>query len=91
MTEIENNFLESLNYRISQKDSFFKKLPQFHEKIREMDFKIGLKESMLRAKQNFEVQRRKNTYKTIVAELNGLIKKNNEKKKNYLFYLLIFK
>ena len=81
MTEVENKFLDFLEYRNSQKNSFFKKLPEFHEKIEEMDFKIGLKESMIRVKQNFEVQRRKATYKTIVDELNDLIKKSKEKKK----------
>jgi hypothetical protein len=81
LTEVENKFLDFLNYRISQKDSFFKKIPEFEEKIQEMDFKIGLKESMLRVKQNFEVQRRKATYKTIVDELNDLIKKSKDKKK----------
>ena len=81
MTEVENKFLDYLNYRISQKDSFFKKLPEFEEKIADMDFKIGLKESMLRVKQNIEVQRRKATYKTIVDELNDLIKKSKDKKK----------
>ena len=81
LTEVENKFLDFLEYRNSQKNSFFKKLPEFHEKIEEMDFKIGLKESMLRVKQNFEVQRRKATYKTIVDELNDLIKKSKDKKK----------
>ncbi len=81
MTEVENKFLDFLNYRISQKDSFFKKVPEFQKQIEEMDFKIGLKESMLRVKQNIEVQRRKATYKTIVEELNDLIKKNKDKKK----------
>ena len=81
MTEIENKFLDFLEYRNSQKNSFYKKIPEFHEKIAEMDFKIGLKESMLRVKQSFEFQRRKAPYKTIVDELNDIIKKNKDKKK----------
>ena len=76
----KNNFLESLNYQISKKDPFFRKIPEFQKQLEEIDFRIGLKESALKIKKGFEDLQRRSSYGVIIKELNDLIKKHNANK-----------
>lgn len=82
LSEEKNKFLNNLNYQISTRDRFFKKIPQFQEKIDYLDFKVGLKESISALKRNYEEKRRTQAYRTIVGELKELIEKDKQRRKN---------
>jgi hypothetical protein len=80
LSQEESKFLTNLNYQISTRDHFLKKIPQFHEKIEMLDFKIGLKESISVLKKSYQEKRRTQVYRTIVGELKDLIEKNNQRR-----------
>jgi len=74
----ESNFLNFLNHQINQRESFFKKIPQFKRQINLLDFKLSLKESILKIRREFENRRKKSIYRTVIAELDDLIKNRNK-------------
>ena len=80
LIEEESKFVDNLNFQIAQKDSFLKKIPKFQKQINLLDFKLGLKESILSMKKNFEATQRRSAYQSIVDELDYLIKKHNKNK-----------
>jgi len=73
--EEKNEFLKNLNYQINIHDTFFKKIPLFHEQLNTLNFKITLKESMNNLKRSYETERRRRVYSSIVSELEDMIKK----------------
>ncbi len=80
LSEEKNKFLTNLNYQISTRDRFFKKIPTFQEKIDLLDFKVGLKESMAALKRNYSEKRRTQAYRTIIGELKGIIELDKQRR-----------
>lgn len=72
------SFIEHLNYQISVKNDFHKKIPEFKKKLDDIDYKLKLKASMIALKNNYEAKRRRAQYATIVHELDELIKKKKK-------------
>ena len=74
-TERENKFLEYLNYQISKRYSFYKKISIFHKQLDHLNLQIVSKESILKDSQrHFEEIRIREAYKAVIREYSDLIK-----------------
>ncbi|MFX1310283.1 MAG: hypothetical protein ACFE8C_11335 [Promethearchaeota archaeon] len=76
MLEVENKFLENLEYQISLKENTYKtlkKIPVFTEKVKQFD------KSVIDLTDKFERIRLRDKYQIIITELDNLIKKANQK------------
>ena len=70
----ENNYLENLNHQITQKYyRFYRKIPEYHNKLDDMDFKLQLKESIFKIRKKFEIAQIRRNYATVVSEFEDLI------------------
>jgi len=70
----ENNYLENLNHQITQKYyRFYRKIPEYHNKLDDMDFKLQLKESIFKIRKKFETAQIRRNYATVVSEFEDLI------------------
>lgn len=71
MIEIENKFLENLEYQISLKENTYKtlkKIPVFTQQVKQFD------ESVKDLKDKFDKIRIRDKYQIIITELDNLIK-----------------
>lgn len=71
MTEVENKFLEFLEYQINLKENTtktLKKIPVFTEQVKQFD------KSMIALTDKFEKIRLRDKYQIIITELDNLIK-----------------
>ena len=71
MTEVENKFLEFLEYQISLKENTYKtikKIPVFTEQVKQLD------KSVIDLTEKFERIRLRDKYQIIITELDNLIK-----------------
>ena len=71
LTEVENKYLENLEYQISLKENTYKtlkKIPVFSEQVKEFD------KSVLDLTEKFEKIRLRDKYQIIITELDNLIK-----------------
>ncbi|MFW9969464.1 MAG: hypothetical protein ACFFDF_04630 [Candidatus Odinarchaeota archaeon] len=76
MIEIENKFLENLEYQISLKENTYKnlkKVPVFTEQVKQLD------KSVVDLTDKFERIRIRDKYQIIIAELDNLIKNGKQK------------
>ena len=76
MTEVENKFLENLEYQISLKENSYKtlkKIPVFSEQVKQFD------KSVMDLTEKFEKIRLRDKYHIIIAELDNLIKQSKSK------------
>ncbi|MFX1390149.1 MAG: hypothetical protein ACFE9Z_08815 [Promethearchaeota archaeon] len=76
MIEIENKFLENLEYQISLKENTYKtmkKIPVFSDQVRQFD------KSVMDLTEKFDKIRIRDKYQIIISELDNLIKKNKTK------------
>ncbi len=76
LTEVENKFLENLEYQISIKEEsneIYKKIPVFTEQVRQFD------NSVMNLTEKFQKIRLRDKYQIIITELDNLI--NNSKSK----------
>ena len=75
-TIIGNNFLENLNHQITQKYfRFYSKIPMFHEKLDDMDFKLKLKESIFKIRKNFDLAQFRRNYASVINEFEEILQK----------------
>jgi len=73
--EEKTNFTENLNHQITQKYySFYKKIPFFHEKIEELDFKMKLKETIFAVRKRYEDDCYKKSYESLINEFKNAIR-----------------
>ena len=71
MIELDNKFLENLEYQISLKENTyktFKKIPVFTEQVKQFD------QSIMDLTDKFERIRLRDKYQIIITELDNLIK-----------------
>jgi hypothetical protein len=71
LTEVENKFLEFLEYQISLKENTYKtmkKIPVFTEQVKQLD------KSVIGLTEKFEKIRLRDKYQIIITELDNLIK-----------------
>ncbi len=76
LIEIENKFLENLEYQISLKENTYKtlkKIPVFTQKVQQFD------NSVMDLTDKFEKIRIRDKYQIIISELDNLIKNANPK------------
>lgn len=76
LTEVENNFLENLEYQISLKEESyktFKKIPVFTDQVMKFD------RSVVNLTEKFEKIRLRDKYHIIITELDNLIKNSKSK------------
>ena len=76
LTEVENKFLENLEYQISQKEEInetFKKIPVFTNQVRQFD------NSVMNLTEKFQKIRLRDKYHIIITELDNLIKNSKSK------------
>ncbi|MFW9879817.1 MAG: hypothetical protein ACFFG0_42630 [Candidatus Thorarchaeota archaeon] len=76
MIELENKFLENLEYQISLVENTYKtmkKIPVFTEKVKEFD------KSVMDLSEKFQKIRIRDKYQLIISELDNLIKSANPK------------
>jgi len=76
LIEIENKFLENLEYQIGLKErsyKSFKKIPVFAEQLKQLD------ESVINLKGKFDKIRLRDKYHVIITELEDLIKESKKK------------
>jgi len=76
LIEIENKFLENLEYQIGLKESSyktFKKIPVFAEQLKQLD------DSVINLKEKFDKIRLRDKYHIIITELEDLIKQSKKK------------
>ena len=76
LTEVENKFLENLEYQISIKEESydtFKKIPVFTEKIKQFD------KSVFDLTEKFQKIRLRDKYQIIISELDNLITNSKSK------------
>jgi len=72
--EIENNFLENLYYKITQKYyRFYRKVPEYNKKLDELTFKLNLKESIYKIRKKFEKAQLRKNYLAVVSEYEDLL------------------
>ena len=82
MIEIENelkeknNYLENLQHQITQKYRFYRNIPEYHNKLDDLDFKLQLKESIYEIRKKFEMAQIRRNYATVVSEFQDLIEKS---------------
>ncbi len=72
-TDNESKFIENLNYQISKKNQFYEKMPVFHQKLDNLNFKLNLKESISKLRRKFEKIRYRDLYKSTIKEFSELI------------------
>ena len=84
MIEIENRFLEFLNYQIGSKDSFYGKLSRFYEDLSKLSYKISVKEKEVRKmylkappQEVSRVVKQRTSYRSLVDEFKALVKRKN--------------
>ncbi|MFX0072466.1 MAG: hypothetical protein ACFFAO_15385 [Candidatus Hermodarchaeota archaeon] len=75
----ENEFLENLNYQICRSNGFYTKLPEFHKRLADLDYKLNKQETMMILKNNFESKRRRDIFRVILNELDDLVEKSKTK------------
>ena len=71
LIELENKFLENLEYQISLKENTYKtmkKIPVFAEKVKQFD------NSVINLTDKFQKIRIRDKYQLIISELDNLIK-----------------
>jgi hypothetical protein len=76
LTEVENKYLEHLEYQISLKENTYKtlkKIPVFTEQVKQFD------RSVLDLTEKFDKIRLRDKYQIIITELDNLIKKAKPK------------
>lgn len=76
LTEVENKFLENLEYQISLKEEShetFKKIPVFTEKVKFFG------KSVMNLTEKFQKIRLRDKYHIIITELDNLIKNSKSK------------
>jgi len=76
LIEIENKFLENLEYQISLKENTYKtlkKIPAFAHKVKQFD------KSVINLTDKFEKIRIRDKYQIIITELDNLIKNGKPK------------
>ena len=76
MTEVENKFLENLEYQISLKEESyetFKKIPVFTEQVKQFD------KSVMNLTEKFDKIRIRDKYQIIITELDNLINQSKAK------------
>jgi hypothetical protein len=76
LTEVENKYLEHLEYQISLKENTYKtlkKIPVFTEQVKQFD------KSVLDLTEKFDKIRVRDKYQIIITELDNLIKKAKPK------------
>jgi hypothetical protein len=76
LVELENKFLENLEYQISLKENTYKtmkKIPVFAEKVKQFD------NSVMDLTDKFQKIRIRDKYQLIISELDNLIKNNKTK------------
>ena len=72
----ENNYLENLQHQITKKYyRFYRKIPEYHNKLDDLDFKLRLKESIFSLRKKFEIAQIRRNYATVVSEFEDLIEK----------------
>ncbi|MHA1148193.1 MAG: hypothetical protein ACTSR8_08100 [Promethearchaeota archaeon] len=72
MIEEKSKLIDYLNFQISRRDTFYKKIPAFREQIKQCN------NSIMEIRNKFEVLRKRETYKSVLDEFKGLLKKNNQ-------------
>ncbi len=72
-TDNESKFIENLIYQISKKNQFYEKMPVFHQKLDDLNFKLNLKESISKLRRKFEKIRYRDLYKSTIKEFSELI------------------
>ncbi|MFW9897721.1 MAG: hypothetical protein ACFFDO_00475 [Candidatus Thorarchaeota archaeon] len=73
--EEENNFLVNLQYQIIRKYyRFYKKIPEYHDKLDNLNFKLKLKESIQKIRRKFEMTQKRKNYAAVVSEFEYLLK-----------------
>ncbi|MFX0104117.1 MAG: hypothetical protein ACFE75_01345 [Candidatus Hodarchaeota archaeon] len=78
MIEVENKYLENLEYQIKLKENSiesFKKIPVFTEQVKNFD------KSVIDLTEKFERIRLRDKYQIIITELDNLIKQSISKNK----------
>ena len=76
LIEVNNKFLENLEYQISLKEESyktFKKIPVFTDQVMKFD------QSVVNLTEKFEKIRLRDKYHIIITELDNLIKKSKSK------------
>ena len=76
MTEVENKFLENLEYQISLKEESyetFKRIPVFTEQVKQFD------KSVMNLTEKFDKIRIRDKYQIIITELDNLINHSKSK------------
>jgi len=75
--EVESNrYLDNLDFQINKICSYYKKVPEFHRELEEINYQINLKELDLEDfKKHFEEIRLRKIYKTVIQEYKDLLKK----------------
>ncbi len=76
LTEVENKFLENLEYQISIKEESydtFKKIPVFTAQVKQFD------KSVMNLTEKFQKIRLRDKYHIIITELDNLIKNSKSK------------
>lgn len=76
MIEVENKFLENLEFQISLKENSYKtfrKIPVFTEQVKQFD------KSVIDLKDKFDKIRLRDKYQIIITELDNLIKQSKTK------------
>lgn len=73
MVEEKTSLIDCLNFQISQKDTFYKKIPQFREQIKQCN------ESIAEIQNKFEAMRRRESYRSVLDEFKDLLNKKKNK------------
>jgi hypothetical protein len=76
LIEVENKFLENLEYQISLKEESYKtlkKIPVFTKQVEQFD------KSVIDLKEKFDRIRLRDKYQIIITELDNLIKQSKTK------------
>ena len=71
----ENNYLENLEFQIIQKYRFYRKIPEYNNKLDDFDFKLKLKESICKLRKKFEMAQIRRNYVNVVSEFEDIIEK----------------
>lgn len=75
LTEVENNFLENLEYQISiidKSEETYKKIPVFAEKLKQFD------NSVMDLREKFDKIHLRDKYQIIITELEELIQQSKK-------------
>ena len=75
LTEVENNFLENLEYQISMienSEESYKKIPVFTEQLKQFD------KSVMDLREKFEKIHLRDKYQIIITELEELIQQSKK-------------